>query len=190
MVLLRLCEVCAGCPFSEPPAALNNGLAVQDAEKCFVMRPNNGKERGCAAAGVWNLVMIQSPEDIVICSGALSADEPLPPSGRKWPRRFPSYAVLLLGFSAAYLEWAASLYSVRQKKLLLSRLHRCKTFPMGESYSVPLRFVCNNLLISLWFLYAFLLDQNEKTAPTHSEEMRRRSGLVFACWISETQPAT
>jgi len=110
MVLLKLRVVCAGCPFSEPPAALNNGLAVQqDAEMCFVVRPNIGKERGCAAAGGWNLVMIQSPEDIVICSGALSADEPLPPSGRKWPCRFPSYAVLLLGFSAVYLEWSASL---------------------------------------------------------------------------------
>mgnify|MGYP004421911409 CR=1 FL=1 len=40
--------------------------------------------------------MIQSPEDIVICSGALSADEPLPPSGRKWPCRFPSYAASYL----------------------------------------------------------------------------------------------
>ena len=53
MVLLKLRVVCAGCPFSEPPAALNNGLAVQqDAEMCFVVRPNIGKERGCAAGGV------------------------------------------------------------------------------------------------------------------------------------------
>lgn len=52
MVLLKLRVVCAGCPFSEPPAALNNGLAVQqDAEMCFVVRPNIGKEKGCAAAG-------------------------------------------------------------------------------------------------------------------------------------------
>ena len=52
MVLLKLRVVCAGCPFSEPPAALNNGLAVQqDAEMCFVVRPNIGKERGYAAAG-------------------------------------------------------------------------------------------------------------------------------------------
>lgn len=65
MVLLKLRVVCAGCPFSEPPAALNNGLAVQqDAEMCFVVRPNIGKERGCVAAGGgWNLVMIQSPEE-------------------------------------------------------------------------------------------------------------------------------
>ena len=47
MVLLKLRVVCAGCPFSEPPAALNNGLAVQqDVEMCFVVRPNIGKERG------------------------------------------------------------------------------------------------------------------------------------------------
>lgn len=96
MVLLKLRVVCAGCPFSEPPAALNNGLAVQqDAEMCFAVRPNIGKERGvrCCGGGGWNLIMIQSPEDIVICSGALSADELLPPSGRKWLCRFPSYAV-------------------------------------------------------------------------------------------------
>ena len=52
MVLLKLRVVCAGCPFFEPPAALNNGLALQqDAEMCFVVRPNIGKERGYAAAG-------------------------------------------------------------------------------------------------------------------------------------------
>ena len=96
MVLLKLRVVCAGCPFSEPPAALNNGLAVQqDVEMCFVVRPNIGKERGGAAGG-GNLVMIQSPEDIVICSGALSADEPLPPSGRKWPTPFSFWVSQLL----------------------------------------------------------------------------------------------
>lgn len=52
MVLLKLRVVCAGCPFSEPPAALNNGLAVQqDAEMCFVVRPNIGKERGALLRG-------------------------------------------------------------------------------------------------------------------------------------------
>lgn len=52
MVLLKLRVVCAGCPFSEPPAALNNGLAVQqDAEMCFVVRPNIGKERGARCWG-------------------------------------------------------------------------------------------------------------------------------------------
>lgn len=49
MVLLKLRVVCAGCPVSELPTALNNGLAVQqDAEMCFVVRPNIGKERGGA----------------------------------------------------------------------------------------------------------------------------------------------
>lgn len=52
MVLLKLRVVCAGCPFSEPPAALNNGLAVQqDAEMCFVVRPMTSRFRHPAGNG-------------------------------------------------------------------------------------------------------------------------------------------
>lgn len=52
MVLLKLRVVCAGCPFSEPPAALNNGLAVQqDAEMCFVVRRISGKKGGALLRG-------------------------------------------------------------------------------------------------------------------------------------------
>ena len=54
-----------------------------------------------------------------------------------------------------------------------------KTLPSGEGYSVLPRFLCNNLLVSLGVLYAFLPDRKKKTAPTHSEEMRRRSGFWY-----------